>query len=1082
MNYRSKVRYSKLALGLAIALASAPAMAQNTTANIGGRVTAANEAVIAGAQVTITHVPSGTVSQAVTDANGRYAARGLRVGGPYLVTITKDGQTETIENVFLALAETTQVNAEIGVADATTLETVEVTADMLGSELFSSSTMGTGTNVDRQTIESLPSATRNIQDFIRLDPRITQISKADGAISAAGQNTRYNLIKIDGVSASDPFGLESNNLPTERQPVSLDAIEAIKIALADYDVTIAGATGAVVNAVTKSGTNEFKGSTYYAFRDGDWVRDNLLSPNDFNGWAKETTYGATFGGPIVKDRLFFFANYENYVRTAPGVSLADGPFGSRILQADIARIQSAATSFGFDAGSLDTPNADTEIEEAAIKIDWNINEFHRAALRYSETEQSVLRFPQLDNNSISLNSFWYSLPKTFDSTVLELFSDWNESFGTEFKLSSRDYAAVRSTFSNLPQIEVRGYPNNNSIFLGTEQNSHINRVETEQLSAFGAANWYLGDHTLKLGFEHERNEIFNFFGRNINGVYTFNTVADFEAGRPSQYIVRVPLPGGTLADIPAAYEQDNTAFFLQDTWAVNYNLTLNFGIRYDKPEYQAQSKKNTFFGGIYGYDNTVLIDDGLFQPRFGFNYTFDSERPTQLRGGVGLFQGAAPNVWVAGVYQNTGLNFLEFDLRNPGAIFTPGIDPPFTPAANPACFPTPTLASCARQNVDAIAPGTELPSSWKANVAFDHELANGWVVSAELLHTKVNQALFIERLDLFNPITGAGPTRIGPDGRQMFWAAAGYNPGTGEPSSANSNASRPIGVGPSFLIRNTGEGESNQLTLSLSRPMNDGWSWNLAYTFTEATEVQPLTSSINASNWNNSPTFNVNEDFAKDSRYAIRDRVTGSLNWQRAFFGDYLTKVGLFYEGRSGRPFSYVFSGDMNGDGTRFNDLFYVPTGRGDVAFTGGAAMETAFFDWLGSNPELARFAGGYAPANAFRAGWVNSFDVRISQELPGFFDGHKASLALDIMNVGNLLNKEWGLIEDYGFNSTATPVAFAGICTAAVTAACPQGSQGRYLYRFFGPTSPQIQENNNDKGNTAVSRWSVQATFRYSF
>ncbi len=635
MTNRNRVRLSQLSLGLAIALAAAPAFAQNTTAVVGGRIVSADSQPVAGAQVTILHTPTGTTSTATTSADGRYSARGLRVGGPYTITIVKDGVTEVREGVYLQLAETTSVDATLGQA-TTTLATVEVTGTTTLSEVFSADKMGTGTNVSREQIEALPSANRNIQDYIRLDPRIAQTSKSDGAISAGGQNTRYNLIKIDGVGTSDPFGLESNNLPTERQPVSIDAIEAINIDVANYDTTISGGTGAVVNAVTKSGTNEFHGSAYYTLRDGDWVREDLNGV-EFNGFESEDTYGATFGGPILKDRLFFFVNYENYVRSAPATGFGATPYGNgNITDQNIADVQAAATSFGFDAGGTGGLNADTEIEEYAIKLDWNITDNHRAALRYSFLEQGVLRFPQVDNNSVSLSSFWYNYAKEFESTVLEVFSDWSENFSTEFKVSQRDYTAIREANSNLPQIEIRGFGGNSSIFIGTEQNTHVNLIDTKQTSVFGAGNLFVGDHTIKFGFDWENNDIVNFYGRDLNGVYVFNSLADFQAGTPNSYIVRAPRPGGSYADIPAAYEQANTGLFVQDSWAVNYNLTLLFGLRYDKPDFDDQRLYNEYVSNIYGYDNSNTVDADILAPRFGFNYTFDSERPTQVRGGVGL--------------------------------------------------------------------------------------------------------------------------------------------------------------------------------------------------------------------------------------------------------------------------------------------------------------------------------------------------------------------------------------------------------------------------------------------------------------
>ncbi|MAL02861.1 MAG: Oar protein [Arenimonas sp.] len=1089
MTNRNRVRLSQLSLGLAIALAAAPAFAQNTTAAVSGRITGADEQPVAGAQVSIVHTPSGTSSNATTDADGRYSARGLRVGGPYTITIMKDGEVEVREGVYLQLAETTAVDASLG-DDLATLAAVEVTGSSVISEVFSPDKMGTGSNVNRQQIETLPSANRNIQDYIRTDPRISQISKSDGAISAGGQNTRYNLIKIDGVSTSDPFGLESNNLPTERQPVSIDAIEEINIDLANYDTTIAGGTGAVVNAVTKSGTNEFHGSVYYTLRDGDWVRKDLNGV-EFNGFESEDTYGGTFGGPLVKDRLFFFVNYENYVRTAPATGFGDTPYGTGdITDGDIADVQAAAQSYGFNAGGIGGLDADTEIEEYAIKLDWNITDAHRAALRYSFLEQGVLRFPQVDNNSISLDTFWYNYAKEFESTVLEVFSDWTDTFSTEFKVSRRDYLAERQTNSDLPQIQIRGYsPRNYAIYIGTEQNSHVNLIDTEQTTLFGAGNLFVGDHEVKFGFDWEENDVLNFYGRDLNGTYTFDSIEDFENGEYSFYVVRAPRPnGGSYADIPAAYKQSNTGLFIQDTWAVNYNLTLMFGLRYDKPDFDDQRLYNDYVSTIYGYDNSNTVDVDILQPRFGFNYTFDSERPTQIRGGLGLFQGASPNVWLAGAYQNTGLNYVQYEERNGSGFSGPDLYIPPS-GSNAACNPIPTLANCPRQNVDIIAPDFALPSVWKANLAFEHELPwHGMVFSAEALLTNTKDGIFIQRLDPFNA-NGDGITAVGPDGRDLFWNANGLNPdrrGTfgidNGRNGVSNRAFRPNGVGDVFLISNSGKGESMQLTFGLDKPLIDTWGWSLFYTYTEATDASPMTSSTNSSNWGSNLIGDLNSGVAYDSRYAIKDRFTGSVTWRHNFFADYETRVGLFYEGRSGRPFSYIFRNDANGDSGAFNDLFYVPAGPGDVVWT-TPGMEEDFFAWLEQNPDLARYAGQIAPANAFRTEWVNSFDVRITQELPGFAEGHKSVLALDIMNIGNLLNEDWGLIEDYGFNSTQQLANYAGICGPTTTLAACAGNEGRYVYHWTGPgTGPGIQENNNDKGNTAVSRWSVMLSFKYQF
>ncbi len=1084
MKQSNHARLSKLSLGLIVALAAAPVFAQSTSAGVGGQVVSAGGQPVAGAEITITHVESGTVSRATTDASGRYNARGLRVGGPYTISVTKAGEgTDTKENVYLNLNQINTVNAHLN-NSVTTLDSVQVLGVAGGSEIFSANKMGTGSNITRDQLDALPSANRNMQDYIRLDPRIAQTSKADGAISAGGQNTRYNAIRIDGIGAGDPFGLESNNLPTERQPVSMDAIQEINIDLANYDTTIFGGTGAVINAVTKSGTNDFRGTIYGSYRDKDMVRARLEGDKgDFSGFTDEQTYGMTVGGPLIKDRLFFFANYEKYTRAAPGVALADGPYGKgEITDADIKAVQDFMSAKGYDVGGLSATDSKTEIEEYAIKLDWNISDNHRAALRYNTMKQSVLRFPGLASGTLSLSNYWYAQPKTYETWMGELFSDWSENFSTEFKVSYKDYAANRVPRVELPSIRINGFgAKNSALFIGTEQNTHVNIVESKELSAFAAANWYIGDHTVKFGFDYSDNDLMNFYGRNLNGVYEFSNLQDFLASKPSRYQLRAPRPGGSRDDIPASFTLKNTGVFLQDSWAVNANLSLLFGLRVDLPGFSDQRLYNPRIEQLYGYDNTQLVDGQLVQPRFGFNYTFDTDRPTQLRGGVGLFGGAAPNVWLAGAYQNTGLNYVEYDLKG-------GQAPTFDPTVPPST--TGLTPSAARMNVDIVAPGTRLPSVWKANLAFDHELPwHGVVASAELLLTKVKDALYFERLDLMDPtFTGT------MDGRDNYWNAAGRNPANAgkygmEAGKINGKTctsaqvsgglcpdvkgNRPSDIGDVLLLRNTNKGRSTQMTFALSKPMQEHWGWSLGYTYTAAEEVSPLTSSQNTSNWNNTLIFNANEDVAYRSRYAIKDRVTGTLEWKHAFFGSYATRAGLFYEGRTGRPYSYIYYNDANGDGAGTNDLFYVPKGPGDVLWTGGAQMEADFFNWLDRNPELASFRGSVVPANSHRGKWVNSFDVRISQELPGFFRGHKSEISLDIMNVGNLINKNWGLIDDYGFYATRRIANYAGI----------DPTTGKYIYTFTGSTdNASIQENNNDKGNTAVSRWSMMVGFKYKF
>ncbi|MGQ4661275.1 TonB-dependent receptor domain-containing protein [Lysobacter sp. F6437] len=1090
MTQPNRIRLSKLTLGLLAALATAPVFAQSTSAGVGGQVLGADGQPVAGAQVTIVHDESGTVSRVVTDAEGRYNARGLRVGGPYTVTVNKAGAGSTSEDdVYLQLNQVATVDAYLN-NDVTTLDAVQAVG-ALAPEIFSSDKMGTGTNVDQQQIEALPSIQRSIQDYMRLDPRLAQTDKGRGEISAGGQNTRFNAIRIDGVSTNDPFGLESNNLPTLRQPVSMDAIEAINIDLANYDTTIAGGTGAVVNAVTKSGTNEFDGTAYYVFRDNSMVRENE-DGTDFAGFNDEETYGFTLGGPIVKDKLFFFANYEKFTRAAPGP--AYGPIGSSasnivdITPEQIAEAQQIARDvYGIDIGSFTVPgDLETNVEEYAVKLDWNISDFHRASMRYSKMEQVDANLPGLGENSLSLNSYWYDHAKTFESTVVQLFSDWSMDFSTEFKLSTRDYSAIREPLGNpMPSIGINlGAVDNvdpdlpgTGPFLnfGTEVFSHINRVETEQLSAFGAGTWYAGDHAIKFGFDWEKNDIFNLFGRDLFGSYTFADLEHFRNGQYSEYSSRRPLPGESFESIAADFSYENLGLFVQDDWSVTDNLTLMYGVRMDTPSIDESPRKNELIERIYGLDNTATIDgQELIQPRFGFNYTFDSERPTQLRGGVGLFQGAAANVWIGNSFQNAGftpqiygLDLSDYDQAERDAIWA---QYPFTP--DPANQP---IVEGGQQMVVALMdPELEQPSVWKANLAFDHQLPwYGVVFSAEALLTSVETGLHYEILGL------GDPTAVGPDGRLSYWCDPETSSGGDRCNSGDAIAAlRASGQLPAefenitdwggdnvIYLRPTNKGEGQQLTVSLAKPLTENWGWMFGYTYTQATEVNPLTSSQAHSNWDGRAILNPNTPTADTSNYEIRDRFTGALTWRKPLFGDYNTSVAVFYEGRSGRPYSWTYLNDANGD-SETNDLFYVPSGPGDVIFTGGAEMEAAFFDWLAAHPELSRYKGGVAPRNSAQSSFVNTFDVRISQELPGFWKGHKSEIWLDIMNFGNLLNKDWGQINEIGFPHGRRVADLEGI------------QDGKYVYSF----DPDDVFTERLYDNTGQSRWALQVGFRYKF
>lgn len=1044
-------------LGLAAAM---PVAAQNTSAGLSGRVVDESGAPIANATIEVVHGPTGARKTVVTDANGRYTVVGLRVGGPYTVTASKDALKDAESDVYLALAEMTNVDAQLGgaAADATSLDAITVTADAL-SMMFSPDKMGSGTNVSSDQIAAFPSIERNLQDYARLDPRVVQTDKSRNEISVGGQNPRYNAIKVDGISTNDSFGLESNNMPTPRQPFSMDTIEEISVDVANYDVTISGGVGGVINAVTKSGTNEFHGSVYGLYRDNSWVREND-DGSDFSGFTDETTYGLTVGGPIVKDKLFFFFNYEDYNQGAPGPTF--GPVGSsasnivNITQADIDRVRSIAQGYGFDAGNYGVSGADTTGEEYGLKIDWNINDAHRFNFRYGISDQSVAVFPGFGSTQIALSSYAYQRDFQLDTYTAQLFSDWTDSFSTEAKISYRDYAAVRTPVADLPSIAVR--VGNNTINLGTEENTHANILETQTWNGYVAGNWFLGDHTVKFGADYENNDIYNLFGRRVNGVYTFNSIDLFEQGISSRYQLFYPT-GGNLDTMAAAWNLRNLGLFVQDSWIVNNNLTVNYGFRVDTPNVGEEPVFNAAASTAFGYNNSNTIDGNkTVAPRVGFNYTFDSERSTQLRGGIGLFQGAAASVWLSNPYSNNGRTYTDY-------FFSTGITHFDPDRADQLGLFTPGTGGT--QSIDFVDPDLGQPSAWKGNLALDHELPWwGVVAAAEVVLLQVEEGIFYQHLNL------GAPTRYGQDGRAMYWNTAGYNPANwNQAGTASGGASgrqnRNRSFNDAIIARPTNKGGSQQASLSFTKPFaaDNDWFWMASYTYTNADEVSPLTSSTSGSQWGNSNTFNPNEEVNATSSYEIRNRFSAAVSWKHAFFEDLDTTFSLFGESRSGRPFSYVFDNDANGDNRGGNDLLYIPTGPGDVVF-GSAAEEAGFWAFVESNDYLNSHRGQVAERNGARAKDVNQFDVRVSQELPGFFGDNKAEVWMDILNVGNLLNKDWGKVDEVAFPGNFGVVEYGGI----------DATTGRYVYRFNTPDSSRIYD---DRG---ISRWSVQVGFRYEF
>ncbi|HEU4671246.1 MAG TPA: TonB-dependent receptor [Dyella sp.] len=1082
----NRIRTKLLPLAIAGLLVSAPAFAQNvTSAAVSGRVVDANGQPVSGATVQIVHEPSGTTKVVTTDADGRYVAQGLRVGGPFDITASKQGMASAQQdNVYLQLGKASAINLQIaGSEQAKDLGAVTVSASAL-AQTFSPDNKGLSTNISQRELETTPQGNRSIDDIARLDPRINVTDQGDGSISMAGLPNRYNNISVDGISQGDPFGLNANGLPYQGSPISVDTIAEYNISTANFDVA-SDAVGADINAVTKSGTNDFHGSVYYAYRnanhtvgDAGWL-DSSNPGYSYTGYKRDWTGGFTVGGPIIKDKLFFFVSAEQEKTTGIGADSANGldpSLGSgastsnKVSPGDLQKVIDTAKALGLNPGTFGAGGSELNDKRYLAKIDWNITDSHRASLTYQRTKESQPIIQGNSSSNIGLSSYWYTKNSLTENTALQLFDDWSDSFSTEAKISYQKFTQNRAGFADQPQVQVYLSNNNRgpSVYLGEDQYSHYNAIQTKKWSLFLAGTYYLGDHTIKGGIDYQRNDIYNLFGRTEFGSYTFYGLDNFQNAAYNSYFLYQPASGYTINDVAAKWVYSQYSPFLQDTWQVNNNLSLTYGVRIDIPHSDHPPLYNAAFEQAFGYPNnsTLGSKNRVVEPRFAFNYSFDTERMLQLRGGVGLFQTFPPTVWMTNPYQNNGLTVASYSSFDPTATpFSPDAHNQNRPAGNGSVSGV----------VDTIDPNFKLPTVWKTTLALDSELPWwGLIGSVELQHIQTRNGIFYQALNIGAPTADAnGNPILLPDGRLQYWKTPG------ETSSKDANFYRNYAFDKfSTLLANTHKGKSDALTLALSKPFSESWFGNVSFTLSHATEVNPGNSSQASSGYKYVVRTNANEEVAGIADRNIPKALKASLTWQHAFFGDYKTSISAFYNGHSGLPYSWIFSGDVNGDGISYEDPAYIPTVNDPRVSYGNASPELVqqFQDYISHDKYLSKHRGQIAERNGARLPWVNQLDMSFQQEIPGLFKGNKGIVRLDVYNFLNLLNKNWGQTQTIQY-FTRTLAGYDGV-----------NAQGQYVYYLptdkNGNYQPQ-QRSVYDGGSNptrVVSRWSAMLTLKYTF
>ncbi|NNJ73056.1 MAG: TonB-dependent receptor [Enterobacterales bacterium] len=1057
-------KLSKIAIATALTIGlSTAVMANTTTSSIRGNVATESGTILSDATVTITHTPSGTVSTTTTNANGVFSARSLRVGGPYSIKISGSGfQDVQVDGVYLSLDQT--FSLPVTVEDQSSDEVITV----IGSrqQLAGFTNEGLSTSLGLQALQEVTSIDRDITDAAQLDPFAAVNVQSGGAkeLVIAGANNRFNSLTIDGVALNDRFGLNANGYPSQRSPISYDAIESLSIQTAPFDVVYNGFTGGTINAVTKSGTNEFKGSVGYYNTDDSLIGDKN-GEDEFDFTFEEETFVATLGGPIIEDKLFFFVAYDKYEEVAP---LFNGPAGSGALNTrdditlnDVAQVRQVVSDvWGFDIGDFNKTPA--EDEKLLANIDWNINDNHRAKFTYINTEGNTIREQNGNNflasdNILGASSAWYDRSEKVESFIAHVFSDWSEDFSTEFKIASTEQATGQNSLNGaeFPSMavflrEVDG--DENYLVIGPDRFRHGNELDQEFFQIKFVAEYVMGDHLFKVGYEREEVDVDNLFAQNSEGSYVFDSIADLQAATASGLLYNNAITNDEN-DLRAIWGYNYNSLYLQDSWNVSADFILNYGVRYDWYESEGQIRENQNFVDRYGYSNTNDIDGlSVVLPRVSFKW-FAADNLT-VRGGIGKFSGGSPGVWISNSYSNDGV--ISDSSNAFGSIAVPTTPDP----ATGQYIPADVLAALANEapdgSVNALSPDFQIPTTTKVSLGMAYETEGEWLLSADLLYNRLDNATYW--FDQRCRTVGQSP-----DSRFLYDCS---------------------GAPEALVVGSVDDGASTLIAFSASKDWEtDYGNFDLFTSYTHSTvkDIGYGTSSTATSNYSDFAAYDRQRPRSGTSSFEVEHLLKMRFNWRKELVDGYETKVSVFATRRTGQPYSYTFSENNNcildiGGGrcareSRNDDaghLLYVPTGPNDplfslASFGGDAAAQDAFFDYI-ENSELAQYRGRIADRNGDNSAWSTIFDIRISQELPAFNDDHRFRIFLDIENFGNLLNDDWGRIERTRYEYERD----------VVSAAINNGQ-----YEYFNLNS---EGSINNLEVLSQSVWQVQFGFKYDY
>ena len=1114
MRYSTRSLLSSCA-AISALLVTTPAIAQQITSSVRGVVTMPNGAPASGELVTITDTRTGATRTVTTNSNGTFSSRGLTVGGPYSVSIDSNQfQDITVTDITLGLSGATDLNFELKdiidgdnevIVTATRANVVELA-------------VGPGSAFDLGTIEALPSVSRQIRDVIRIDPRVNIGRSAGGRgfqVNCLGGNSRGNAFTIDGVRSGDAFGLNSSgNSARNTFPIPFDSVSATAVEFSPIDVQYGQFTGCAINTTTKSGTNELHGS-FFGLYTGDGLTGSKIEDDVIEADFDNYNWGAELGGPIIKDKLFFYGSYEE---TDTGLIQNEG-LGSgfanqtdSVTQAEADRAAAAIQNiFGRDVGDSVTTRPATS-RRFFGRVDWNINDNHRLEGTYAKLEEATLATDDFGSGrgEYTFSDNFYTQGSDSDSYSLRLFSNWTDNFSTEVRASRIEITDIQNPLGGgeqqsdnpIPRVAVGPLSFSNEFFgqnfasgPGIFRSANELNTTVDQLKFAGT--YVHNNHTITAGYELDSLDVFNLFVINATGTIFFDDIDALEAGTP-RAIRQNGSFTGDINDAAAAFSRNNHTIYIQDEWQINNDLQLVAGLRYDFFKSGDEPNLNTIFRDRYGFANSQSYDGfDVLQPRVGLTYDLPTSKfgETTLTAGYGRFTGGDPTVFFSNAYQNFGGTIALGDAGDSigsndfctdadvAGVITNG-----TFNGLPSCLALEQQARTAVFDADVAAtdPNFTPPSVDRFSLGLAHlfegtgnSFLDGWQSNIDFIYSRNRNA--IDFVDLSIAQNGTAP-----DGRPIYAnidpLLAGCNAVLSEDRRSFTNTSdacfNGADVGQNILLTNAvnGGGDAISLAAQFAKQFELGdtatMDLRLGYAYSDAEVGNAGNSSTAGSNFEEVTTSDFNNVPVANSFFNNEHNFVVGATFREEFWEDAASTFGIFFRARTGRPLGFVY--DARTSQNTFGDsddearsLLYVPTGPNDPLVTFADGFDTTgFFNFLEEN-DLTQYAGEIAPRGAVTQPSAADVDLRFTQEVPVPIQGHKLEFSVNFENFLNFIDKDAGVQRFVSTSNTAEGVD--------VLAASINGS-GQYVYDNFNPNAVQVFTDTND------TLWRIQVGAKYKF